>query len=59
MSAAPDEPPEPAVIVALGPLYPAQTVVPLAGVAVFNVGFTVAEPIVQVLIVLHAELEQP
>ena len=59
MSVAPEEPPEPTVIVALGPLYPAQTVVPPAGVAAFNVGFTVAEPIVQVLMVLHDEAEQP
>ena len=59
MSVAPEEPPEPAVIVALGPLYPAQMVVPPAGVAAFNVGLTVAEPIVQVEMVLHAEAEQP
>ena len=59
MSVAPEEPPEPTVIVALGPLYPAQTVVPPAGVAAFNVGLTVAEPIVQVEMVLQEEFEQP
>ena len=57
-SAAPEEPPEPAVIVALG-LYPAQIAVPLAGVATFKVGLTVAELTVQVLSVLHEVFEHP
>jgi hypothetical protein len=46
-SAAPDEPPDPAVIVAPGPVYPAQTAVPLIGVARFKVGFTTAAEIGQ------------
>ena len=50
-SAAPEEPPEPAVIVALG-LYPAQIAVPLAGVATFKVGFTVTALTGQVTIVV-------
>ena len=52
MSVAPEEPPEPTVIVALGPLYPAQTVVPPAGVAAFNVGLTVAALTGQVTMVV-------
>ena len=46
-------------MVALGPLYPAQTVVPLAGVATFNVGFTIAEATVEVQIVLQSESLHP
>ena len=57
-SAEPFDPPEPAVIVALG-LNPAQIVVPLAGLAVFNVGLTVAVETGQVQIVLQDEFEHP
>ena len=42
-SAEPVEPPEPADIVAFGLVKPAQITVPLAGVARFKTGFTVAE----------------
>ena len=56
-SAEPEEPPDPAVIVAFG-LYPAHMEVPLPGVATFNAGFTVAEPTVQLLIMLHADAVQ-
>ena len=41
-SAAPCEPPVPALIVALG-VEPIQIVVPFAGVAIFNVGLAVGE----------------
>jgi len=47
MSAAPEEPPDPALIVALRPLYPAQIAVPLAGVATARFGATIAEAKVQ------------
>ena len=57
-SAAPLDPPEPAVIVALG-LKPAQIVVPLAGVAVFKLGLTVVVETGQVQIVFQAEFEHP
>ena len=58
VSADPEDPPDPAVIVAFG-LYPAHIDVPLDGVAVFNVGFTVVDDTGQVHIVLHEELLQP
>jgi hypothetical protein len=57
-SAAPAEPPDPAVIVALG-LYPAHIAVVLAGVAVFKVGFTVAAFTGQVTIVVGPVALQP
>ena len=58
-SAAPVDPPDPAVIVAPGPLYPAHIDVPPAGAAALNAGFIVAVPNIQVLIVLHEVLEHP
>ena len=57
-SAEPFDPPEPTVIVALG-LNPAQIVVPLAGLAVFNVGLTVAVETGQVTIVVGPVALQP
>jgi hypothetical protein len=58
-SAAPVDPPDPEVIVALGPLYPAHIDVPLAGVAAVNTGFTVAVPNVHVHMVLHEVFAHP
>jgi len=58
VSADPEDPPDPAVIVAFG-LYPGHIVVPLAGVAIFNAGLTIADDTGQVHIVLHEELLQP
>ena len=58
-SAAPVEPPEPDVIVTVPKLYPAQIAVVVAGVAVFKVGLTVAEPRVQVQMVPQAVAEHP
>ena len=57
--AAPVDPPEPPVPVTVPVLKPAQIVLPFAGLAVFSVGAVGVEPIVQVQIVLHAELLQP
>jgi hypothetical protein len=51
VSAAPKEPPEPAVIVALG-LYPAQIALPFAGLATSKVGLTVTVDTGQVTIVI-------
>ena len=51
VSADPEDPPDPAVIVAFG-LYPAHIDVPPDGVAVFNVGFTVVDDTGQVTIVV-------
>ena len=53
------EPPEPADPVTVPVLKPAQIVLPLAGDAVPNVGAVGVEATVQLLIVLHDELEQP
>jgi hypothetical protein len=58
-SAAPVDPPDPEVIVAIGPLYPAHIDVPLVGVAAVNTGFTVAVPNVHVHMVLHPVAVQP
>ena len=58
VSTDPDDPPEPTVIVALG-LYPAQIVVPFAGVAVFKVGLTVGDETGQVTIVVGLVAEHP
>ena len=52
------EPPEPAVMVA-DVLYPSQIVEPLAGVATFKIGLTVADDTDQVQIVTQAVLEHP
>ena len=58
-SAAPVDPPDPDVIAATGPLYPAQIEVPPAGAAELNAGFIVAVPNIQVLIVFHDVFVHP
>ena len=58
-SAAPVEPPEPAAPVTVPVLKPTHIVLPSAGDATLRVGAVGVEATVQLLIVLHDELEQP
>ena len=58
-SAAPVDPPEPPAPVTVPVLKPAQIVLPLAGLAELKAGAVGVDATVQVLMVLHDELEQP